>query len=209
MPSMEVTLNLLISVPLQSKPAASVEEGAQPHRPRPPTHRRPILLLRIHVTPAPVRTEVSAAAQDQDTLASVLELASPATIVRQMLTIARRRVVPMVVLVSMESMASYANVPVRASPATPVRQISTIAHRRVVPMVVLVSMESMASHATVLVLVLRVLLVKLNHRQRLLLPTLRQQIRHRQIRRLRINQGRREPSSRHGGMYLTTMEPIG
>lgn len=75
--------------------------GAQPPRPRPPTHRRPILLLRIHVTPVPVRTEVSVAAQDQDTLASVLVLASPAPIVRPTSTIARRRLVPMVVLVSM------------------------------------------------------------------------------------------------------------
>jgi len=81
-PSLEATLNLLTLALLQLKPAASAEEGAQPPRPRPPTHRRQTLLLRIHVTPAPVRTEVSAPAQDQDTLASVLVLASPAPIVR-------------------------------------------------------------------------------------------------------------------------------
>lgn len=98
---MEVTLNLLTLALLQLKPAVSVEGGAQPPRPRPPTHRRPILLLRIHVTPVPVRTEVSVAAQDQDTLASVLVLASPAPIVRPTSMIARRRLVPMVVLVSM------------------------------------------------------------------------------------------------------------
>ena len=172
MPSMEATLNLLTLALLQLKPAASAEEGAQPPRPRPPTHRRQTLLLRIHVTPAPVRTEVSVlvAARDQDTLASVLVLASPAPIVRP---------------------------------------TSTIARRRVVPTVVLVSMESMTSHATVPVLVLRVLLVKLQHRRPLLLPIHHRPTPHRRIQRLRINRDRREPSSRHGPMYLTTIHPIG